>query len=138
MSGNKVGSFENGECVAPVGLTLSRSLKRLLELPEDMRKSDPEHIIMGLWAKENTRDASLSFGLVPIDNILHECNGDCGKARSYSGGPSHHYVPPSEEQVKIINATIQWLATNCGRCFLNNFLRELKNLEKTEAATPAT
>ena len=91
-------------------------------------KKDPEHIIMKLWAKENVRERLLSFGHVPIDAILHRCNDDCGKGICLAGTPACHYLPPNEDEVKIINATIQWLATNGGHSFLLKFRQEVKRL----------
>jgi hypothetical protein len=125
-----IGSFKGGECIAPVGLTLPHAKRRLKELPQEMRRKDPEHIIMRLWAKENTRRFNLNFGKVPIDNILHKCTKKCGKRRTFAGSPSHDYVPPNVNEVRIINATIQWIATNCGRAFLHEFQQELKKLHQ--------
>ena len=122
--------FRKGLHVAPVGLTLPNSAKRLSSLPKKMCKKDPEHIMMRLWDKVNVRDLSLNFGKVPIDSILHICNDQCGKGVSTAGPPSHHYLPPTEEQVKIISATVQWLATNMGRNFLSEFSHEVNRLNE--------
>jgi hypothetical protein len=84
--------------------------------------------MMRLWAKENTRERSLNFGLVPIDSILHRCNDDCGKGMNLGGTPACKYLPPSEDEIRIVNATIQWLAANQGRAFLHKFAQELKRL----------
>ena len=84
--------------------------------------------MMKLWAKENTRERIINFGRVPIDAILHSCNENCGKGISFAGPPACRYLPPNEDEVKIINATIQWLATNCGRDFLHKFQQEVKRL----------
>jgi hypothetical protein len=129
MAKKEKSPFRYGVCVAPVGLTLPNKRKRLMSMPVAMRKKDPEHIMMELWAKENTRERITNFGLVPIDGILHSCNDDCGKGISYGGPPACHHLPPNEEEVKIVNATIQWLATNCGRSFMHKFQQEVKKLD---------
>lgn len=122
--------FETGTCVAPIGLTLPHAKKRLDSLPEKEEPKDPEHIMMKLWAEQNTRDSSLNFGLVPIDTILHRCTAKCSEGRTYAGTPPHEYFPPNEDELRVINATIQWVATNCGRAFLHKFQQKLKKLHQ--------
>lgn len=120
--------FKLGTCVAPVGLTLPNRKRRLMSLPMILRKKDPEHIMMRLWAKANVRKRTTNFGLVPIDTILHTCNDDCGKGMCLGGTPACKHLPPTEDEVRIVNATIQWLATNCGQAFLHEFFQEQKKL----------
>lgn len=120
-------SFKMGMCVAPVGLTLPNAKKRLVSIPKSMRRKNPEHIMMKLWAKENVRDRTMNFGLVPIDGILHQCNEKCGEGVTLAGTPGHHYLVPNDNDVRIINATIQWLATNGGQAFLREFRQEVKH-----------
>lgn len=118
--------FAEGVCVAPVGLTLPRSQERLEEVEEDQRSKDPETIMMRLWAEVNTRKYGRNNGMVPIDSILHECTVECGKGLSILGKRvSHTYEEPDPEKVRIISATVQWLATNAGRAVLERFQRRL-------------
>lgn len=117
----------NKKSVCPLGLTLPRAKSRLdaIESEED-KKRDPEHIMMSLWERENTRDTSKNFGKVPVDNILHVCTEKCGASRGFYGGMDpHEYTELNEHDLKVINATVQWLSTNCGRSFLHKFEQEL-------------
>jgi hypothetical protein len=123
----KKNPFKLGTCVAPVGLTLPCSKARLESLPKGMRAKDAQHIMMRLWAKENVRQHSISFGKTPVDAILHRCNDQCG-VLCFGGTPGHHYIPPDENEVQVINATVQWLAGNQGRALLHKFFQELKRL----------
>jgi hypothetical protein len=117
--------------VAPFGLTLPHTQKRLDQISDKREKEkDPEHIIMKLWELQNTREISLNFGLVPIDSILHRCTVECGIRKSFVGTPNHEYTDPDENEIRIINATVQWFATSCGRAFLHKFQNELKNIHQ--------
>jgi len=128
----------NKKSVAPKGKTLPNSARRLDDLDEHLRAKDAEHIITQLWEDENVRSGNMNFGLVPVDVILHECSEKCKSEKERllalvkSGG--HVYNPePNERDVQVVAATIQWLATNVGRCFLHKFLREFEeaNSNKT-------
>jgi hypothetical protein len=131
----KKNPFRDGVCVAPVGRTLPHAKKRLMSLPKEMRETDPEHIMMKLWAKENVRNKCRNFGLTPIDSILHRCNEQCEKRLSLSGLPSHEYLPPNEDEVKIICATVQWFARNGGRDILRQFFKKLDKLYNLSNST---
>lgn len=126
----KKNPFKEGTRVAPFGQTLPKALKRLSELREERKKKDAENIMMHLWDNKNTRCPTINFGLVPVDSILHRCDPECGKRESFAGTPACNYIAPNEDEVKIVNATIQWLATNCGRSFLHEFEQALKEAHK--------
>lgn len=123
MSKKAKNPFKNGVCVAPVGRTLPKSKKRLTTIPKQMRPDDPEHIMVRLWAKENIRERNIDFGFTPVDSILHRCNERCSSGH-------HYYDAPKDEEVRIVSATIQWLATNCGRRFLGDFQKEMEKLNE--------
>ena len=112
--------------LSPKGLTEDIYRVRLDSLTDPTAVSkDAEHIIAQMWAKENTRDNNINLGGVPIDKILHRCNSKCkGGADHVEGGHAHYYTGEfDEEEVKIAAATVQFLATNVGRGFYNEFLK---------------
>lgn len=112
-----------GVCLCPKGLTLPNSKKRLNETPEDMRAKDPEHIMASLWEELNTRDRCINLGRVPIESILHTCNEGCGKPGFLNSPTSAHFYNGNLEKrdLEVAAATVQWLATNVGRAFLDRF-----------------
>lgn len=112
--------------VSRFGITLSNAKRRLDAIPNPRdQKKDPEHIMARLWAKENTRDSEVNFDGVPLDHILHECGPKCDPQKGH-----HSYSEPNEHDVRVASATVQWLATNCGRGFLHEFFRALKEANK--------
>lgn len=116
---------EKLESVSPKGFTMPHATRRLVEIPEKDKAKDPEQIMTGLWEKENTRDTHINFGRVPLDSILHECNSRCGeKLVTFSSiGEKHFYDGKlNERDIRVAAATVQWLATNCGRAFFQDFL----------------
>lgn len=124
----KKDQFKEGTHVTPVGRTLPHAKGRLYSLNEDRRERDPEWIMMTLWDKKNVRRRGLNAGAVPVDAILHTCTRDCGKNMSVIGSDRHEYVEPDPHDVEVICATVQWLATNCGRSFWGEFDQKLKEL----------
>lgn len=107
--------------VAPVGKTMPTAQRRLIEGRN--LKLDPEAIMARLWAKENTRE-QIDFGIIPLDAILHECNEKCTEKRSNCS--NHHYTRElNERDIRVVSATIQWLATNCGQELLKRFFKEI-------------
>lgn len=104
--------------VAPVGKTMPNAQGRLVEGRK--LKLDPEAIMARLWARENTRDR-IDFSLIPLDVILHECNEKCA-----SNCSNHHYTGKIDERdIRVASATVQWLATNCGRELLTRFFKKI-------------
>ncbi len=113
------------------------ALSRLHEIPEDdpRRLTDAEWIMARLWEQANTPDQSRNFGAVPLDVILHFCSQECGTQRTLSGGKGHCYTrPPKPEYVKVAAAVVQWLATNVGRSFYEEFTRAFKQANSSPTA----
>lgn len=103
---------------SPFGKTMSISRQRL-EIP--VRPGDPETLMMRFWEKENVRVRWLNGGRIPLDLILHQCNEDCMPSDGI-----HHYTRVLEDRdVEVAAATVQWLATNCGREFLRRFFESI-------------
>ncbi len=119
---------------SPEGVTMPNALHRLKEIKEKNRRKDAEHIMVHLWAQENVRDPLINFGLVPLDQILHECTEECGKVSrlALTKGLHRYNRKFSTRDTRIVAATVQWLATNVGRCFLREFLRKLESANKPE------
>ncbi|MFA6297257.1 MAG: hypothetical protein WC629_01710 [Candidatus Paceibacterota bacterium] len=119
--------------LSPVGLTMPVALKRLESLSSKQKRKDAEAIMMLLWENENTRDP-LNGSMTPLDSILHECTEGCGKTRIFSFGADKCVYKPSlnERDVKVAAATIQWIATNCGRSFFEKFYRKFEEARKSK------
>ena len=102
--------------LAPFGLTTdiaARRLKRFSDTPED----DSEVVMAELWEEANIVSLSINKATAPIDHILHKCAGSCSE-----DGNTHYFSEDLEvEKVRVASATVQWLATNCGRAFLEEF-----------------
>ncbi len=99
------------ESLAPLGDTLPNAKYRLNTAPQD---HDPEMIMMKLWEEENVRRYFLNGGRVPLEAIL--------------------FLPREVETIQsrdrqVVAATLQWLATNCGRSFLHEFQKRVKTSE---------
>lgn len=90
--------------------------------------NDPVVRMAQLWAEENVRQPNLNYGTIPLDFILHECNNKCIQytKEGTSLGVQHHFTGEgfNEHDVRVVNATMRWLATMCGRGFLADFFRE--------------
>lgn len=114
--------MEQKRSCAPYGDTMSIARIRL----GYDNKQDPERIMMTLWEKINTRQHYLNSGTVPLDDILHTCTEECKNVRPVLPFvPPHHYVPHDEYGVRVAAATVQWLATSCGREFYRQFLGQI-------------
>lgn len=130
------------ESVSPKGLTMPSAARRLATTSKKDQKNNPEHIMMDLWAEENTRYFHSNFGRVPLDSILHECNEKCGKKLiPFSMTGSSHYYDGNlnERDLQVAAGVVQWLATNCGQAFLHKFFMRLKDAQepKKKSATKA-
>lgn len=78
---------------------------------------DPEFIMAGLWADANKPGLN-NFGILPVQLIAHQCTDKCRAGE-------HAYTKLKTEDVQIISAAVQWLATNEGRVLYTKFLQEL-------------
>jgi hypothetical protein len=116
-----VRSDSQSEC--PLGLTTPRALRRLEDVPEDKRATNPEHIIMRLWEEENIRHGAVNEGTTPIDHVTHICTEKCGTAADALGNVFPHTYSREipEDHKRIVAATIQWFGTNQGQVFLGEF-----------------
>lgn len=106
---------------SPVGLTMPMAAMRL----EHPNPEDCEKIMMRIWAEINTRDPTKHYGLIPLDTILHECNDQCGRPNLMFGDPHSYTGVLPEHDVRVVAATVQWLATPIGRNVLEKFFREI-------------
>jgi len=98
--------------LAPLGQTTHASRERL----NNAGIHDPELIMAGLWADTNKPDLN-NFGILPVQLIAHQCTDKCRR--------EHAYTKLKTEDVQIISAAMQWLATDVGRAFYTKFLQEL-------------
>ncbi len=100
-----------------------------------MQQKDAEHIMAKCWEGENTREVNINLGKVPLDMILHRCNSRCKGGVDYvDGNHVHHYSGVfKSEEVEIVAATVQFLATNVGRGFYRGFLNLLEEANRTNA-----
>ena len=98
--------------LAPFGLTTDIAARRL-----EQYSDDPEVVMAKLWEEANVVYPSINMGIAPVDHILHKCVDSCSE-----DGNTHYFSDDLEvEKVRVASATVQWLATNCGRAFLEKF-----------------
>ena len=117
--------------LSPKGLTMPIAKKRLEEMKTEKDiAEDPEHIMMTLWAKENTRKSNVNFGTIPLDRILHVCTAKCKRGEDNAVIHHHFNSRLSAHERKIAAATAQWLATSRGRGLLHEFFRQLKERDE--------
>jgi len=121
MARNRKERRQNPE-VSPLGKTMPIAAERLRVATLE----NPERIIAVMWAEANTRENIRGY-TVPIDSILHECSSRCGTQGHYFEHPKDLVSTPKDRDVRIIAATIQWIATNCGREFLGRFIEEISH-----------
>jgi hypothetical protein len=112
-----------GKSLSPFGATTTQERIRLENAPDPQK--DPECVMMKLWERENTLESHA--GIVPLDLITHRCNDRC--QRRYKNGKrfvQHHFSGNIKvRDQRLVAATVQWLATNCGRSFLGRFFEEI-------------
>ncbi|MBI1998938.1 MAG: hypothetical protein HYS73_01210 [Parcubacteria group bacterium] len=101
--------------LAPFGDTLPGSRRRLESVPGRF-PNDPEAIMMRLWEEENISRTGVNFGGTIVEAIL--CLGEEIGDHAPRGKTSKH-------DRRVVAATIQWMATNCGRALFYEFERRL-------------
>lgn len=108
--------------LAPFGDTLPNALRRLKDAPDE---SDAELIIMKRWESENVPQAFLSGGFTSLEAIVQGTPPESGKRE-----------PVSERDRQVVAATIQWMATNIGRCFYDEFRKAWIEAQKKRGPRP--
>ena len=111
---------EKNKSLAPYGDTLHQWLVRLnAEFPG----VNPEALLMKMWEEENIPRLNNSGGWTAIEAIVQGHPSETGER-----------VPIADRDRQIVAATIQWLATNYGRCFYEEFQKRLKEeyMKKTK------
>jgi len=84
---------------SPIGKTLPRAAARLAN-----ETNKRERIVLEVWEKWNTPGET---GAVPVRAVLQPVPGT---------------VVYSAEEIAVMAATIQWLATHCGAGFLRDVI----------------
>jgi hypothetical protein len=89
-------------------------------------QTNPERIFLKNWRKENKREPCLNHGRGVLEIILSEDND--------------HAIDLTQRDATVAATVIQWLGTNCGRCFIEECEREIKTSverERKAAKVPA-
>lgn len=119
--------FEVGKSLTPVGFTFPMSAERLAD--ED-RFSWAEKLIARMWEKKNiVVDDGLFTGPPLIAALLHRCTDKC-KTETEDGPVRHVYCVPPDDEVRAASAAIQWLASNMGSYFINEFIKASGELNR--------
>lgn len=111
---------QNPKSLAPFGDTLPQKRVRLDSAPD---KADPEVVMMKLWEKENIPSTSRNCGWTSIEAILEGIPSGVSIA-SVSFLPNESRRVIEERDRQVVAATVQWMATNVGRCFYEQFQKE--------------
>lgn len=81
----------------------------------------PERVFLRKWRKENDNRAGINHGHGALELILSENSNECA-------------FPITQRDASIAATVIQWLGTNCGRCFVEECQKIIKdNSEKRRA-----
>lgn len=96
----------------------------------------PEEIYLRQWVKQQERTPGLNGGWGLLEILLSPTR----VPRSQFPGDSHRpfYVPPvSQRDAEVAATVIQWLGTNCGRCFMEQCEKEIESAraERSEFET---
>ena len=102
--------------LAPFGDTLPGSKRRLEDLKESARQSDPETIMMRLWEEENVRK-HMHFSTIPLEGILCLDRGN---------------IKINKSDRKVMAAVVQWFATSCGRALFYEFEKRVTEANKID------
>jgi hypothetical protein len=93
-------------------------------LNPDRLSHAPEEIYLRRWIKEQERQPGHNGGFGLLELLLSPTRVPSPKFPGYSHRP--YYVPPvSQRDAEVAATVIQWLGTNCGRCFMEQCEREI-------------
>lgn len=112
----------------PYGKT-SRRYRHRLKAP--VQFSFPERLITILWEHENKPQPHLQGPRV-ARIIAHQCTSHCTGKPHHDDG--HKYRRLTVREVHLMSATVQWMATNCGRAFMHRFSKLLKDMDRLSSA----
>ena len=132
-------SDEQSECDCEVCIA-RRAIDKLQQLADPVvrslhegRNTGAERVFFEAWVSENTRKSGINSGLTIIEAIL---------ATKFRSGPLPGLSEPvrpfvSQRDMDVATAVIQWLGTNCGRCFVDKCEREIETqrIERSETKT---
>lgn len=109
------------ECLQQIIQPVHRSLN------PDRMASYPEAIYLRRWVEEQVRHKNYNGGYGLLEMILSPTRGP--KDRWNVGTPE--YMPPvSQRDAEVAATVIQWLGTNCGRCFMDAAEKEIGDARK--------
>ncbi|MEK6281900.1 MAG: hypothetical protein AABN95_16220 [Acidobacteriota bacterium] len=97
------------------------------------RRADlmPERVFADEWIKENERVPAVNFGLTALELILNT-----RQPYPTEEAPGHDYQAdidhPTQRDAMVAASIIQWLGTNCGKCFLDRAERRIKQENNRE------
>lgn len=104
--------------LAPFGFTFPVQQKRLQFKPADGFGINTERVMARLWDRLHRNDAP---GSTPIEIIIHEILPSMATAnRLVAGDFEFRGKPYLSRDIAILSSVVQWFATNCGRCFLED------------------
>lgn len=84
-------------------------------------KNEAERVYYELWEKENERHSRINGGFTLIEHLLH------GEPVNRNPLTRRESPPPvSQHDMTIATTVIQWLGTNCGRCFISSAEKEIE------------
>jgi len=104
--------------MAPLGCTHHISSCRVRS-KKPLGNSAREKSFAKSWDRENVRKGSLNYGRVPLDWLTSQRG-------------TKLLEDPRDPRAKSINATIQWLGSTVGFCFLEKMLREAGYILRTK------
>lgn len=81
-------------------------------------KNPAERIYFDLWSDENKRMRHVNSGYTLIEHLL--------AAENSNGELDRRPHTVSQHDMTIATTVIQWLGTNCGRCFIERAEKEIK------------
>ncbi len=89
--------------------------ERILHPASEMEKQFYQH-----WKKENTKNPRLGFGQGILQDLFSIQGGNPISLFNLKGWK----IVITKREKYIVATVIQWLGTNCGRCFLEEVLKD--------------
>src|SRR6185437_2360866 len=106
-----------------------RELRKILtpihrSLNPDREGNAAEEIYLRRWQQEQDKGPHVNYGYGLLEQLLTPTRIRERRFFSFPGEP--YFVPPiSQRDAEVAATVVQWLGTNCGRCFIESAEKEI-------------
>lgn len=82
--------------------------------------NDIENALSSHWKKENKKEAHINHGQGILQDLFYETEGNPMNLMN----PVQRVMKINNRDRLVAATVVQWLGTNCGKCFLNEALKD--------------